>query len=421
MTLRVLWTEIRRGPAALAGLLTAPAGLLIVQAEPIGARWMSLASSVQYSLFLVVPLAMAVAVWHGGREHRRRLGESLEGMPRRPAITVVVRWAGLTAGPFAGLLVVVGFGAVQVAPRASYWGGGWWWVLGAAFACLAAVTALGMMVGRLLPYRALAPLIAIGTYAVLVFILDGLPVRLASVSDEATTMFQRSAALVPLRRTMDLDGMLVPVRHGLSMMAWLVALTAAALAVLAARRVVTRLAVWGLPLVAAWYLGFHGNVVAHDASALEPVCAPEQPEVCVARMNAYALPEATTVAQKLMADWAGVAGGSIVARDHLINAGASHVVPSIGLYQAGDEWHGDVLLWPSCQEWSAGADRAAMVAFEWWAMSNDQLTEIDHVDPLVLTFATLDEPVQQDWIGQYIDAARTCDVDGLAALAEELE
>src|SRR5690625_4007973 len=126
---RVLWTELRRGPAPLAALLTAAAGVLIVQGESFGARWMSFASAVQYSLFLVAPMVMAVAVWRGGRERRRKLGELLESTPRPPRGPVTVSWAGLTGGAFTGLLVVVGFGAVQVAPRASYWGGGWWWLL----------------------------------------------------------------------------------------------------------------------------------------------------------------------------------------------------------------------------------------------------------------------------------------------------
>lgn len=421
MTWRVLWTEMRRGPAALAGVLTAAAGILIVQDEPIGARWMSLAAAVQFSLYIVVPLVMAIAVWHGGREHHRRLGEMLDGMPRPRTAAVLVRWAGLTAGSWGGLLVVVVFGAVRVAPRASYWGGGWWWILAAAFGGVAAVCAIGMMLGRLLPFRVLAPLIAIGTFALLVFTLDGLPERLASVSDQATTTFQRSAALVPLRRTMDLDWQLVTAHHGLSMLAWLTALTTAALAVMAARRIVVRIAIWVLPVVAAWYLGLHGTVITDDAAALEPVCARGDLVVCVTRLNAYGLPEATVAARESLSRWSGIPEAPTTASEGMIVDRAGRQVPRVGLHLAGDDWYVDSDMWPPCPVWSTRADAAAMVAMAWASADDTRAMTIEvYADPSLSTFGSWDTRAQQDWIGRYVRAARTCDTDGLAVLADEL-
>src|SRR5690606_14141120 len=83
-TRHVLRTELRRSTAGVAAVATLALGasLLVAEASSWAGRWMGLAAAVRFSTLLLAPAAVALGVWQGGRERRRRIGGLLASTPR---------------------------------------------------------------------------------------------------------------------------------------------------------------------------------------------------------------------------------------------------------------------------------------------------------------------------------------------------
>ncbi|MGH8774109.1 MAG: hypothetical protein ACRDWI_02705 [Jiangellaceae bacterium] len=205
----------------------------------------------------------------------------------------------MTLGAFAGLLVVVGIGAALVAPVATHDGGGWWWVLALSFPGLAALTALGVAAGRLVPSRLTAPVAAIACYALMVGAID-------------SGRFGGVVLLSPTLSNYDAPGYLLPLDIGFQQALWFAGLTATALVVVGARRkwlalipAVVALA-GAVPLVQQ-----QGGFWQQDPTALDLVCTEDAPEVCLTQINAFLLDDVTEPFRQELARWEGVPGGPV--------------------------------------------------------------------------------------------------------------
>lgn len=173
-TCRALRTELLRSAAPAAAVATLVLGALLMYAEAgsWAGRWMPFAAAVRFSTLVLAPIAVALGAWQGGRERRRRIGEQLASTSRPRWQPLVVAWTGVTLGCWLGLLVVVAAGAALVAPVATYAGGGWWWLLAVTPVALAAMTAVGMALGRVAPFWVAAPVAMIVVYGLQVYVHD---------------------------------------------------------------------------------------------------------------------------------------------------------------------------------------------------------------------------------------------------------
>jgi hypothetical protein len=169
--IRTLLTELRRSPGAIAFPLLAAVEIAAVWQDNsfwIG-DWRATSIHVQFGNILLCPFVATLAAWAAGRERRSGHGALAKTMPRAQIYPVAVQWFAVT---FWGLLAyTVGFGfavwrtapvAAASAPWPSYL------VLGAAVVC--ASSAVGYALGKLTPWRAIAPLAGVGIIAYFVIL-----------------------------------------------------------------------------------------------------------------------------------------------------------------------------------------------------------------------------------------------------------
>lgn len=200
MNTRVLRTELKRSVAPWAGAVTAAGGLAFLYSlsgpwwKGSGqwtAQWTSLALWTRSLLVFLWPLAVGLGALQGLRDRRSKMPELLTSTPR-PAWQRAALLSGSTALSLAagfGLFVLVG--AVQVPGSTGYTHLGWLPVTLVAALALVAGAALGMGVGRALPYALTPPVLAVAALfvtALLRVTFDGerpaaaLPVPLALLS-----------------------------------------------------------------------------------------------------------------------------------------------------------------------------------------------------------------------------------------------
>lgn len=428
MTWRALRTELLRGaaPVAVAGVLVA-GGLTLHSLAGDWAgwagRWMPFAASVRMSLFVIGAITVACAAWQGGREHRRRIGDQLASTARPVWQSVLLAWSAVTLGATAGMLVLLLAGALLVAPVATYSGGGWWWVLAVSVPGLAALSALGFALGRQVPSRLTAPVAAIGSYLLMVGAID--TIQLGGVRWLAPVLSQYDAPGYTLSGALNAQQAL-----------WFAGLAGTALVLVAARR--RWFAVLPAAVAAASAYALVSEPVESwqpDPSAAEPVCADGAPNVCMSRLNSFALDEVATAVQPVLDRWDGVPGprprtddGTVQPRAYAGDDRVLQVQFDAGMTLTGriaEPYEGMSLFWwwptVGCDDpeygrhvavfevtaaWGSGA-----ASWEW--MEADRLAALQKLEAKPAA-------AQRHWFAAAIEAARTCDEAMLTELAEQL-
>ena len=117
------------------------------------------------------PFAAGAGAWIAGRESRRALGDLLETTPRPELQRRLVAWA---ATAFWGMLAYLAIGAIVVANSSLHlaWGRPALWPMLTGLLAVLSHAALGYALGYYLPGRFTAPLVAIGLFAVQMFVGD---------------------------------------------------------------------------------------------------------------------------------------------------------------------------------------------------------------------------------------------------------
>ncbi|MFJ8623643.1 hypothetical protein ACIRD3_12470 [Kitasatospora sp. NPDC093550] len=262
--------------------------------------WASLLHSMRGTAWTGLPVAMAAAIWHGGRERRSRVGELFAATPRPRPIRLLPAVLVIAGAVVLAVAAVVGWAAAIVSGHATYSDGRW--PLGLAVGLLAAiaVTLLGLGIGRAVSAPVAAPL-----GAVLLFLV--LTVSQMREGRPADRLVDTVLPMLPL--TDDFHRVLPALSAAQGI--WFAALgvTGALLAVAAtarARALALTPAVAGLAL--GTLLAPSGAIVP-DPRAAAPVCAPEDHRVCVTTVHSKALPGLLAPARRVLDAYADVPGG----------------------------------------------------------------------------------------------------------------
>jgi hypothetical protein len=434
MTGRALRIELLRGAAPVAAGGALLGGLVEMYSLAGGwagwpGRWMPFASSIRMSLFVIGAFTVACAAWQGGRERRRRMEDQLAMAARPSWQPVLVGWAAVPLGASVALLAVVIAGVAAVAPVATYSGGGWWRVLAVAFPGLAALSALGFAFGRLVPFRLAAPVAGIGTYLIMVGVIDtgelgGVRLLAPVLSQYDAPGFQFSGA--------------VSARQAL----WFGGLAIAAVVLVGARRRWLAVVPAGAAAVAATLLITDPvDPWQPDPRALELVCTDRTPEVCLTRLNAFLLDDAARTVELVLARWDGVPGAPTRAVEETFvpyslapdptppGGSVFRVQLDSGVTLAGglaDPYEGmsHVDWWPDigCGEGARRARHESVirVTAAWGSNQKPSWFEPSELAALDVLEGMPDD-AQRAWLGAAVAAAETCDEAALAKLAEDLE
>lgn len=433
-TRRALRTELLRStaPVAAVTILVAGVALMYSSANTWAGQWMPFAASVRFSMLVLAPLAVALGAWQGGRDRRRRIVEQLATTPRPGWQPIVTAWASVTLGCWVALAVVVGAGAALVAPVASYAGGGWWWVLAVAFPALAAAVAVGVALGHAVPSRLTAPILAVVLYAAQVYAHDDAG-RLGGME-----------WLVPIVPVHNAIGATLPGSVSVFQALWFAGLTAVVLVLVGARRrwlalVPAAIAAAGAapflatPDTAAALSDDWPGPLGHwepDPEAVELVCTEDEPEVCLARYEAFLLDDVTPVARETLANLDGIPGaptraqgsthGVHVDDDSYLFVDTGRITITGDLYTDA-EW--SVVRWRP--ELRCEGDLQSANEYYWlldvastWAADVDEPWVDERTDTALNSLRAMPEAEQKQWIGDLVSAAEICDTDALDELAE---
>lgn len=299
---RVLRTEVLRGSAVMTGV-AATAGLVygvFVLSPPgtgtWGGTWVGLGVALRSALQFAGPAVVAGAIWAAGRDRRRGMGELLGSTARPPWQRIVLGWGSMTLGALAGLVLVWAVAAVLVARVASYDGGRVWHPVVAAVS-VGTFAAVGIVIGRFVPWRGTAPVAAIVVLYVLAFLDSG------QVNDGSMWL---SPAL-PQWGARDLN---VSATGGVLEALWFVALTVAFLLVAGARRRGWTLLPAVMAVVVAIPLaqGPGQDRWPLSGAATREVCHGDAPRVCVSQLSAYLLDDLTARVDALWLRLGGLGG-----------------------------------------------------------------------------------------------------------------
>ncbi|MFJ3581031.1 hypothetical protein ACIPPS_02175 [Streptomyces sp. NPDC090127] len=165
----VLRTELRRGTGPWSGAAVAVTTLVTLYAKAPGwqSRWTDATDMLHIVVGLLLgPLVLAVGCWQGGRDRRNGTRELLGSVPRGPLRRAFLAVAPTALWPVAGYLSAA---AVCLLATWPYVDGGrrpFLELVAADAVTLAALGTLGHLVGRLVPWRLTAPLLAVTGYVV---------------------------------------------------------------------------------------------------------------------------------------------------------------------------------------------------------------------------------------------------------------
>lgn len=419
-TWRALRSELLRGVAPVAAIATlaGAAGMLYSDRITWAGQWMQLAASLRDSMYVLGALAIAAGAWQVGRDVRRRSTEQLEATPRRRLQSVTVAWAAVTLGCWLGMLIAVVAGAVLVARVATYSGGGWWWLIVVAFVVLAAMSALGVMLGRLLPYRLTGPIAAIVVYGLLIL-----------AHDEARALGE-ARWLAPFVLSYESVGRTLSVEVHLQQALWFGGLAAVLLVLAAARSRVYALVPAAVMTTGAVLL-ISGPAYAQefspptkwrpDPEARELVCTADE-LVCMPRVEAFLLDDVEPFAREVLARFEGVPGGPTRAvRDY--ETGSPDDALSLDVWPTitGDLEPDDpsrVVRWSpgdNCRAEASDRQRSRVLdlASSWAVQSPWGDAESEGAWQALRALPEVD---QKDWISEVIAAAEACDDEAFAGL-----
>lgn len=296
-----LRTELRRGIAPWTGLATALT--LLVPLWSKAAQWQGSWGETQTELHAAAallggPLVAAAACWQGGREHRRRTAELLLSVPRSrlaqvmTAATPIVLWAA------AGYLLAL---AVVFAATAPYTGAGGpsLSVVVTDLGLLLSLGFVGFVVGRLVRWRLIAPVLAAACYVIL-----GAPGYVES----------NARFLSPAEQYM-LEGSVPVWWFAPVLLAWTGGIAAAVLLAYAARRRLLAVVPLALAVTAGAVIVPTGDhLFRDDPAATRRVCstpAPGTPQLCVAAPDSPVLPSASAALAGMFSRLEGVPGAPV--------------------------------------------------------------------------------------------------------------
>jgi hypothetical protein len=280
------------GPWAGAAVLLTLTVTLAANAKQWQGGWAETREQLHTAATLLgAPLALAVGCWHGGRERRRRTEDLLATAVRGPLARLLA-----AAFPLA-LWVLAGYAGTAVLVGLA----GWYRSTGDSpylvtpltdATVLVSATVAGQVVGRLVRFRLMAPLLAVGAYVVLGFLSFDDRDGLANLSP------------VLLGPTTSVPVWWQPV----AMTVWAGGLAAAAVLAYGARRRATAL----LPLAAATAAGVllvqAGDGLWQDSAvARRQVCdTSTTPQICVNARYQDLLPQVTDALSGLTGRLEGV-------------------------------------------------------------------------------------------------------------------
>ncbi|MFI9805831.1 hypothetical protein ACIHEJ_15935 [Streptomyces sp. NPDC052301] len=290
---RPLRAEAVRGFPPFAGAVVAVTlgVLLAATAKHWQGDWGATAGELHNALVIAVPLAAAAGCWQGGRERRRRTEELWGTVVRSPLVRFLAAALPLTAWVAAGYLVAAAAALVATAPYATG-GGPHPGLLPGDTVAPASAALLGHVVGRVLPTRLAAPLLAVAGFV-------GLGVATTARSGSGSAL----SPAFPIG-----DDQLPVWWQTPAMAAWTGGLALAAVLAYAARRRAAAL----LPLAAAVAAG---ALLVHTGDGLwrpDPLAARQvcdtsaTPAICVNARYAKLLPQLKTALSGITGKLEGV-------------------------------------------------------------------------------------------------------------------
>ncbi|MFG2625586.1 hypothetical protein [Streptomyces sp. NPDC048473] len=296
-----LWAELRRGIAPWTGL--AVALTLLVPLWSKAPQWQGSWGETQSQLrsasaLLAGPLVAAAACWQGGREHRRRTAELLLSVPRSrlaqatTAATPIALWAA------AGYLFAL---AVAFAATAPYTGVGSPSVsiVATDLGFLLSIGFVGFVVGRLVRWRLIAPVLAVCAYVGL-----GFPDYL-----DSEARFLSPAQSVALEVSVPV-WWFAPV-----LVAWTGGIAVTVLLAYAARRRCLAVVPLVLAIAAGTLVVRTGeDLYRDDPSVARKVCStatPGTPQICVHASEAPVMPQMSEALTGMFSRLEGVPGAPV--------------------------------------------------------------------------------------------------------------
>lgn len=193
--LRLTLLELRRSPMPL--MLPLVAVMFWFDAlrsgESLPAMWVQRASILpDHVLPDLGPIAAGMAAWVAGREQRRGMGDLAESTARPRWLRQLACWGGAlgwTLLAFAACTTV----AYLLAARAAAWGGVPVWPIVVTGVAVAAFCTTGFVAGAVFPSRFTAPLAALGTLFVSVFVY-----QLAVAADSGLSLISPNNSVPPI-------------------------------------------------------------------------------------------------------------------------------------------------------------------------------------------------------------------------------
>lgn len=163
MSGRLLLIEARRTPALwlvplLVFLCFRTYGDRFTPGTPL---WILTSVAIGQAATIIGPPVAGIAAWIAGRERRRGMPELLATTLYSPLARLLTTWLATTG---CGLLIygLFAVGGGIVTARGASWGGPDLWLILVGAAAIMAYCAIGFAIGVALPYRFIAPLVAIG-------------------------------------------------------------------------------------------------------------------------------------------------------------------------------------------------------------------------------------------------------------------
>ncbi|MFI6846166.1 hypothetical protein ACIBJD_16150 [Kitasatospora sp. NPDC050467] len=264
------------------------------------ASWTPLVYSMRGTAWIGLPVVLAAAIWHGGREQRGEVSELFAATPRPRSVRLLPAFLVIVGTAVLAVAAVVGWAAVVVSGHATFSDGAWPRGLAVGLVAVAAVALLGLGIGRAVPAPVAAPL-----GAVVLFLI--LTVSQARDGRPANRLVDTVLPMLPV--TDDFHRLLPSLSAAQGI--WFASLGATG--VLLAAAVTTRARLLALtPALAGVVLGTlvapSGAIVpAPQATAL--VCAPHDGRICVTKVHSNTLPDLMAPAQKVLDAFADVPGG----------------------------------------------------------------------------------------------------------------
>ncbi|MER6999644.1 hypothetical protein [Streptomyces sp. NPDC000410] len=295
---RALRTELRRGvgPWAGAGTAVVVAVAMYGKADYVNGwqnRWTDATDLLRVAgVLLCGPLAVAAGCWQGGRERRRGTGAWRASLPGSPLRQTLLAAAPIALWPAVGYLIAAAGCLLATWPYVS--GGAPHLELVAADAVvLASLGTVGFVLGRAIPWRFTAPLLAVVTYVGLAYPnYSEPPARWLNPANQHSYFLDRPVWW-----------------FGPVSMVWAGGLAAAVLLAYAARRRATALVPLTAACAAAVLIAQTGDGLWRpDPWAARPVCDDGTPQVCVSAVDRALLPAVSAALAPLNARLRGVPG-----------------------------------------------------------------------------------------------------------------